>query len=123
MKKPSPTKKPPAPAKKRKVVPMAGGAERRRKKIAREKLHELADAVEGLGDDPDAASNLTLVGNMAMLEGSFEDAIDAFSRALSLEPDQVSALAGRGRALAAAGEQALPLADFDRAAALAPGKP
>lgn len=112
-----------APSRPRKVVPIAEAVERRREKVLRKNRQELADAAEGLAGEPDAASNFTMVGNMALIERAFEDAIEPFSRALSLEPDDVSARAGRGRAYAALGEHALALADFDRAAALAPREP
>jgi tetratricopeptide (TPR) repeat protein len=108
------------PDRSRKVVPIAEAAERRRGKVAREKLHDIADAVEGLAGDPDAPAHFTMLGNMALLEGAFEEAIEAFSRTLSLAPEDLSALAGRGRARAAMDEHALALADYDRAAALAP---
>jgi len=104
----------------RKVVPIAEAVEKRRKKVARENLHGLAFALEGRDEDPDAATDFTLLGNMAMLEGAFEEAIEAFSRSLSLAPDDVGARAGRGRSLAAMGEHALALVDYDHAAALAP---
>jgi tetratricopeptide (TPR) repeat protein len=107
----------------RKIVPIAEAAERRREKVVRKNLQELADAVEGVADELDPSSNFTMVGNMALVQHAFEDAIEPFSRALSLAPDDVSARAGRGRAYAALGEHALALADFERAAALAPDKP
>jgi tetratricopeptide (TPR) repeat protein len=107
----------------RKIVPLAEAAERRREKVIRENLQELADAMEGAADEPDAASNFTMVGNMALVQHAFEEAIEPFSRALSLAPDDVSARAGRGRAYAALGEHALALADFERAAALTPDVP
>jgi tetratricopeptide (TPR) repeat protein len=107
----------------RKIVPIAEAAERRHEKVVRKNLQELADAVEGVAGEADASSNFTMVGNMALIEHAFEEAIEPFSRALSLAPDDVSARAGRGRAYAALGEHALALADFERAAALAPEKP
>jgi tetratricopeptide (TPR) repeat protein len=63
-----------------------------------------------------------MVGNMNLLEGQFDDAVTAFSRALSDAPDDVSALAGRGRAYRSLGKLALALKDFDRLVALAPDK-
>jgi tetratricopeptide (TPR) repeat protein len=111
---------PGAPAGERKVIPIAEAARRRRLR----NLRELADAVEGAADDEaDAAGHFAIVGNMDLLEGQFEGAIEAFSRALSLAPDDPSALAGRGRAYQSIGEHALALADFDRAVALVPDQP
>jgi Flp pilus assembly protein TadD len=101
----------------RKVVPIAEAAEHRRKKARRKSRQE---AMASIADDSDAAANFTMLGNMALIEGSFEDAIEPFSRALALAPDNVSARAGRGRARQARGEYALALADFDRATKLAP---
>ncbi len=111
------------PSPDRKIVPIAEATERRREKVVRENLQKLADAAEGLADEPEAASHFTMVGNMALIEQAFEEAIEPFSRALSLAPDDVSARAGRARAYAALGEHGLALADFERAAALAPDKP
>jgi tetratricopeptide (TPR) repeat protein len=106
-----------APAEHRKVVPIAEAAKRRRDKS----LRDLTDAVEG-ADEETFSGEFTMVGNMNLLEGSFDDAITAFSRALSAAPEDVSALAGRGRAYRAIGEHALALADFDRVIALVPDK-
>ena len=110
------------PSGNRNVVPIVEAVERRRRKLAGESLHDLAAAAADLGDDLDA-THLVLVGNLALVEGAFEEAIAAFSRALALAPgaaDVVSARAGRGRARAALGEHALALADCDHAAKLAP---
>jgi tetratricopeptide (TPR) repeat protein len=112
-----------APSRDRKIVPIAEAAERRRKKVVRQALRDVADATEALAGDPDAASNFTMLGNMALIQLAFDEAIEPFSRALRLAPDDVNALAGRARAYAALGEHALALADFDRAAAAAPDKP
>jgi tetratricopeptide (TPR) repeat protein len=71
-------------------------------------------------DGPDEAADFTMLGNLSLIEGSFEDAIEQFSRALAVSPDEVNARAGRGRAYAALGKHALALADFDRAAKLVP---
>jgi tetratricopeptide (TPR) repeat protein len=101
----------------RKVVPIAEATEHRRKKAARKSRNE---AMASIPDDPDAAGHFTMLGNMALIEGSFEDAIEPFSRALALAPDDVDARAGRGRAYQGLGEYALALADFDRATKLAP---
>ena len=101
----------------RKVVAIAEAARRRRVK----NLRDLADAMEGAAD-ASFDGQFTMLGNMNLLEGSFDEAIEAFSRAMSLAPDDVSALAGRGQAYRAIGEHALALADFDRAVALAPGE-
>jgi len=111
------------PSRPRKVVPIAEAAERRREKVRRKERQDLADATEALAGEPDAASHFTMLGNMALVERAFEDAIEPFSRALSIAQDDVSARAGRGRAYAALGEHALALADFTRAAALAPRQP
>lgn len=112
-----------APSGNPKIVPIAEAAERRREKVVRKNMRELADAVEGVAGEPDAASDFTMVGNMALIQFAFDEAIEPFSRALSLAPDDVSARAGRARAYAGLGEHALALADFERAAALAPDKP
>ena len=101
----------------RKVVAIAEAARRRRVK----NLRDLADAMEGAAD-ASFDGQFTMLGNMNLPEGSFDEAIEAFSRAMSLAPDDVSALAGRGQAYRAIGEHALALADFDRAVALAPGE-
>jgi tetratricopeptide (TPR) repeat protein len=102
----------------RKVVSIAEAARRRRVK----NLDALADAMEGAADET-FGGQFTMLGNMNLLEGSFDEAIEAFSRAISLAPDDVNALAGRGQAYRAIGEHALALPDFDRAVALAPGEP
>jgi tetratricopeptide (TPR) repeat protein len=107
------------PSEDRKVVPLTEAAERRRAKLARERS---ARGRELVPDGPDAASDFTMLGNIALVEGSFEDAIKSFSRALALAPKDVNARAGRARARAALGEHALALADFD-AAARARGAP
>lgn len=112
-----------APSGDRKIVPIAEAAERRRGQVVRKNLQRLQDATEAVADEPDAASNFTMVGNMALIQHAFEEAIEPFSRALSLAPDDVSARVGRARAYAALGELALALADFERAAELAPEKP
>ena len=111
------------PSRDRKIVPITEAAERRRQKVARQTLQDLAEAAEGVADELDPATNFVMVGNMALVERAFDEAIEPFSRALSLAPDDVNARAGRGRAYAALGEHALALADFERAAALAPDKP
>jgi tetratricopeptide (TPR) repeat protein len=103
----------------RKVVPLAEAAERRRVKLAGERW---AEAIDSVPDGPDAPSDFTMFGNIALVEGRFEDAIQAYSRALALAPKNVSARTGRARARAALGENALALADFD-AAARTPGAP
>jgi tetratricopeptide (TPR) repeat protein len=101
-----------APARDRKVVPLAEAAERRRQKVAHE---HWAEAMESVPDGPDTAANFVMLGNMALIEGRFEDAIEALSRALALAPNDVGARAGRGRARSALGEYALALEDFDAA--------
>jgi len=95
-----------------KVVPIADARERRRARVARE---HWAAATESVPEGPDAASNFTMLGNIALIDGLHEDAITAFSRALELAPKDVSARTGRGRARAALGEHALALSDFDAA--------
>ena len=109
-----------APSGTREIVHIAEAAERRREKVIRENLRAIADATEALAGEPDAASNFTMLGNMALIEHAFEEAIEAYSRALLLAPDDVNARAGRARAYAALGEYDLALADVDRALSLAP---
>jgi len=105
------------PADTRKVVPIAEAAKRRRGKA----LRELTDAVDGSPGEM-FSGEFTMVGNMNLLEGQFDDAVTAFSRALFDAPDDVSALAGRGRAYRSLGKHALALKDFDRLVALVPDK-
>jgi tetratricopeptide (TPR) repeat protein len=110
------------PSANRNVVPIVEAVERRQRKLARKSLHDLADAAADLGDDLDAG-HLVMVGNLALLEGAFEEAIAAFSRALALAPgapDVLNARAGRARARAGLGDHALALADYDHAAKLEP---
>jgi tetratricopeptide (TPR) repeat protein len=110
----------PEPRRDRKVVPIAEASERRRRKVAREAL---AGAMDLVPDGQDAASNFAMLGNIALVEGAFEDAIEPYSRALDLSPDHANARSGRGRAYAALGRHALALADFDQAAKLEPNEP
>jgi tetratricopeptide (TPR) repeat protein len=110
----------PEPRRDRKVVPIAEATEQRRRKLAR---RARAGALDLVPNGPDAASNFAMLGNLALVEGEFEDAIEPYSRALALSPDQVNARSGRGRAYAALGRHALALADFDRAAKLEPNEP
>jgi tetratricopeptide (TPR) repeat protein len=98
------------------VVPIAEGARLRRVK----NLRQAADALEA-GDEA-FDGHLKMLGHMNLLEGAFDEAIDAFSRALSVAPDDVNALAGRGEAYRSIGKHVLALTDFDRAVALVPGQ-
>ena len=106
----------PAPPR-RKVVPIAEAKERRRDKAA---ATARAAALDLLPNDPDVASSFTMLGNLALIAGKLEEAIEPYSRALNLSPDDVDARSGRGRAYQALGEHALALADFDRLVRLAP---
>jgi tetratricopeptide (TPR) repeat protein len=107
------------PSGNRKVVPIAEAKQRRHKKALRESR---AEGMASIPDDPDVVANFTMIGNMDLIEGNFEDAVEPFSRALAIEPDDVDARSGRGRAYQALGEHALALADFDRAVKLEPGE-
>ncbi|HEY3820585.1 MAG TPA: tetratricopeptide repeat protein [Polyangiaceae bacterium] len=99
----------------RKVIPIAEGIERRRQEKARKSRDDLADAFEAAADDPDAPANFTLLGNMSFIEGAHEEAVAAYSRALSLAPDEANALKGRGRAYVQLGELDRALPDLDAA--------
>ncbi len=105
------------PADTRKVVPIAEAAERRRGKA----LRDLTEAVDNSPGET-FSGEFTMVGNMNLLGGQFDDAVTAFSRALADAPDDVNALAGRGRAYRSLGKHALALKDFDRLVALVPDK-
>jgi len=109
------------PVSDRKVIPIAEATERRRQKRVSDSLSDLAESTEALAGEPEAHGYFTLLGNLAFLERVYADAIAAYSRALSLAPDDVHALKGRGRSYAALRELDLALADVDAALALAPG--
>jgi tetratricopeptide (TPR) repeat protein len=103
------------------VVPIAEAKERRHQRRARENHRGLMDALEGLINEPDIHDNFTFAGNLGLIEGRHDQAIEAYSHALAFAPDHLPALTGRGRALEAIEELDLALADFDRALAHSPG--
>jgi tetratricopeptide (TPR) repeat protein len=102
------------------VIPIAAAAERRRRSQAVENFRQLEEATEALADGPDGHAQFTLLGNMRLIAGEYEDAIRSYSRALSLAPDDRHARAGRARARSQIFELDLALADFDRALERAP---
>jgi tetratricopeptide (TPR) repeat protein len=82
---------------------------------------EMAEIAAGeLFDGPGAHETFTLLGGIHLAIGERDKALAAFDRALQLAPDDVSALAQRGRIHVDAGEHERALRDLDQAAALAP---
>jgi tetratricopeptide (TPR) repeat protein len=69
----------------------------------------------------DAHETFTLLGGIHLAIGERDKALAAFDRALELEPDDVAALAQRGRIRVDAGEHERALRDLDHAVELAPG--
>ena len=72
------------------------------------------------GRDPEAARAAFQLGVEHATQGRFAEAVEAFGRAVQLDPGYVLAHAGRGRAKAEQQLWAEALADFDRAIELRP---
>lgn len=80
-----------------------------------------AELEEAAGADPLRAEPLVLKGMALAHMGRLQDSVEAFSHALALAPHQPTLYLYRGASLAATGDTARALNDFERAEALAAG--
>ncbi len=83
-------------------------------------LAKLSDVIASMDPDEETHEQFTTIGAAYAAVGNAELALEAFDRALALQPNDASARAGRGRLRLQAGDFAGALEDFERASELAP---
>jgi tetratricopeptide (TPR) repeat protein len=83
--------------------------------------HELAVYEQAVRDDPQNATNRVGLAQLLFAAGRYDDAIEQFEAALSLDDDSIAALLGLGRAQLAAGDATAATESFAKIITLTAG--